>query len=266
MQTKTEHPWNWLLFPFSSVIIGNDAVFAASSGYGVYEMDEHARWGKLGDGLPDDANIHRLQMQREELYACTNLGLYRWDGSVWRHDGLSMPSYQYRIIGKEGWAAAENGLWMKTGSGWTFMDCPGRRVYDFMNLPHYLVVGHDRGISLYDRFMDEWAHFDLNRCITSLAVFRGHIVGTSDRGELLAGDRKGRFDRIGFGGIFVFSVAAKGGDVYACTERGLFKLAYAADRLMLLSVKLGFPVTDIDIRDNKCYMATLFQGIQTMDM
>lgn len=266
MRTDTQKPWNWLLFPFSSVKATPYGVYAGSVGYGVYEIDGDSNWDKLGQGLPDKASIHRLQHQNELLHACTSEGLFEWMGERWENDGLTLPCYQYRNIGGARYAATDNGLWMRTGGKWGLLACEGKRNYDFINLPQYVIVGHETGIALYDRFMDEWAEFELDRHVNSLAVFQGHLIGTSDLGELLVGDKKGRFDRIAFGGKFIFSVTAKGRDVYVCTDQGLYTLAYVSNRLMLISVKLGFPITDVDVEGDKLYMATLFQGVQSMEL
>ena len=88
MQTETSRPWNWLLFPFSSVKAGDDCLFAASVGHGVYRIDGDGEWEKLGDGLPELTNVNRLQWQHELLHACTSSGLYEWNGDRWENDGL----------------------------------------------------------------------------------------------------------------------------------------------------------------------------------
>lgn len=262
MQTGTKQPWNWLLFPFSSVKASPYGVFAASVGYGVYEIDHALNWDKLSAGLLETTNIYRLQLHQELLHACTNNGLFEWMGDSWENDGLTLPCYQFSRLGGASYAATDDGLWIRTGSKWRQLSCEGKRVYDFLSLPQYVIAGHDSGISLYDRFMDEWTHFDLKRSVTSLAVFQGHLIGTSDKGELLVGDKNGRFEVIQFGKTFIFSLAAKGGYIYVCTDQGLFRLAFIANKLMLLSVKLGFPVTDVDVQGDQLYMATLFQGVQ----
>lgn len=266
MQTETKKPWNWMLFPFSSVKASSFGVFAASVGYGVYEIDQNYNWDKLGSGLQDYASIYRLGLHQELLHACTADGLYEWAGEQWAKDGLSLPCYQYKRIGGACYAATDDGIWIRTGSKWGQLCCEGLKVYDFLNLPQYVIVGHDGGISLYDRFMDEWASFELNRSVTSLAVYRGHLIGASDRGELIVGDKKGRFELIQFGRRFIFSVVVKEGVTYACTDHGLYKLAYIADRLVLFAVETGFPVTDVDLRGNTLYIATLFHGVRTLDI
>ncbi|WP_036720127.1 hypothetical protein [Paenibacillus harenae] len=266
MQTEASKPWNWLLFPFSSIKAGSDSLFAASVGHGVYQIDTEGKWEKLHSGLPDWTHVNRLQLQHDLLHACSSSGLYEWNGDVWENDGLSIPCYQYRKIGGTSYAATEYGLWTKAGLKWEKMACADKRVYDFLNLPQYLITGHESGISLYDRFMDEWAHFELQASITSLVVFKGHLIGSSDSGELIIGDKKGRFDRIRFGRPFIFSVQAKGKDVFACTDRGLFQFAILCNQVTLLPVKLGCPVTDVDMQGESIHMATLFNGIQSLNV
>ncbi|RJX40007.1 hypothetical protein D3P09_11560 [Paenibacillus pinisoli] len=266
MQTGTKQPWNWLLFPFSAVTAGPYGVFAATIWHGVYSIEDESEWDKLGTGLPDTAGIHRLQLHHELLHACTNNGLYEWNGETWVQDGLTLPCYQYRRLGGACYASTSDGLWIRTGSKWGQLSCEGKHVFDFLSLPQYVVVGHDTGISLYDRFMDDWAHFELQRAITSLAVYRGHLIGATDQGELMIGDKKGRFERVQFGKKIIYSIVPKRGVLYVCTDQGLFKLVYIADRLVMLSVQLGFPVTDVDILGDQIYMATMFHGIQTISL
>jgi hypothetical protein len=266
VQTEASKPWNWMLFPFSSVKAGHDGLYAASVGHGIYHIDAEGSWEKLAQGMEDQTHVNRLQLQHDLLHACTSSGLYDWSGDAWENDGLTIPCYQYRKIGGSSYAATEYGLWSKASSRWEQIACNDKRIYDFINLPQYLILSHESGISLYDRFMDDWAHFELEASVTSLAVFRGHLIGTSEHGELLIGDRKGRFDRVSFGKRFIFSVIAKGNEVYVCTDRGLFQLAYICNQVTLLSLKLGCPVTDIDMQDGNLYMATLYQGIQTLNI
>lgn len=266
MKTETSKPWNWLLFPFSSVKASPDGLFAASVGHGVYHIDGEGEWDKLDQGLPDTSNVNRLQLQHDLLHACTSTGLYEWNGEGWEHDGLDIPCYQYRKIGGNSYAATEDGLWSKGSYEWEKIACSDKRVYDFINLPQYLIIAHDSGISLYDRFMDDWAHFELQTSVTSLVVFRGHLVGTSESGELLIGDKKGNIERIRYGKLFIFAVIAQGREVYVCTDRGLYQLTYLYKGISLLSVKLGCPVTDIDMQGDQLHMATIFEGIQTINV
>lgn len=259
-------PWNWMLFPFSSIKADAESVYAAAAGHGVYEIDACGAWNKLNEGLDDRVTVNRLQLSGGSLTACTNEGLYDYAGDRWTNDGLSVPCYQYRELGKAGYAATEYGLWCRVGAKWEQIALPDKSVFDFMNLPQYIVAGHSNGISLYDRYMDEWADFELGRAITSLAVFRGRIAGATNKGELLLGDTRGRFDRIRFGKMFIFSVASFGRNVFACTDKGLFRLTNVRNQPTLLPMKTGLPVTEVDLTGDRLYMGTLFQGIHAMEI
>lgn len=254
-----------MLFPFSSVKADTESVYAASVGYGVYEIDASGTWNKMDKGLADQTSVNHLQLSNGILSACTSEGLYQYAEDKWVHEGLSIPCYQYRVLGKAEYAATEYGLWCRIGRKWEQMALPDKRVFDFMNLPQFIVAGHSDGLSLYDRYMDDWADYELGRAVTSLAVFRGRVVGTTDKGELLLGDTRGRFDQVRFGKTFIFSVASFGRNVFACTDKGLFRLANLRNQTTLLPVKLGIPVTEVDFLNGNLYMATLFQGIHAME-
>ncbi|MFC5531964.1 hypothetical protein [Cohnella yongneupensis] len=58
---------------------------------------------------------------------------------------------------------------------------------------------------------------------------------------------------------------AKEDSVYACTDRGLYRLSSIGGRLSLMAVKLGMQVTDIDTSGSQLYMATLFDGVQRIE-
>ncbi|WP_168119732.1 hypothetical protein [Paenibacillus sp. HB172176] len=266
MKTDTRKPWNWLLFPFSSIKSGAEGIYAASVGHGVFEIDGDSNWSKLDRGLPASASIYRLQLQHDLLHACTSEGLFEWADNHWEDDGLPLACYQYRKIGGTCFAATEDGMWHRYGARWERLAYQGKQVYDFLNLPQFVIVGHETGIALYDKFMDEWSEFGLSRRVTSLSVYRGHLIGVSELGELFIGDKRGGFDRVAFGGKHIFTVASKGGEVYACTDQGLYKLVWAANRFMLLSVQLGFAVTDVDIQGDQLHVATLFHGIQSVQL
>jgi len=267
MRTETSKPWNWLLFPFSSIKAGLNGIYAAAVGHGVYRIDSDDEWMKLEAGLPDSVSVNRLQLQHELLHACSNSGLYEWVDDEWVNDGLTIPCYQYRKIGGTSFAATEYGLWTRSGADWEQSALGGKRLLDFMNLPQFLVVATDTGISLYDRFMDDWAHFDLGTMVTSISVYQGRLIGATDSGELIVGDKRGGFVRIGFGGNpFIFNVMSQGGIVYAGTDKGLFRMSSLKGQVMLAAVKLGCPVTDVVLQDESLYMATLFHGIQSMNL
>ncbi|ALS30105.1 hypothetical protein ABEV74_01050 [Paenibacillus cisolokensis] len=263
-QAGSAHPWNWLLLPFSAVVAGQDAVYAASAGYGIYRLADGGGWEKLPAAGLDKAAVNRLAISGNTLAACTDRGLFYYRQNLWAASPLAIPCYRYRLFKSGAYAATEYGLWYSGDGNWHPIACQERKVYDFIHLPHYLVIAHDNGISVYDRFAGEWAEFPLPVAVTSLSVYRGHIVGSCETGELVVGNKRGGFELIRIPGRFVFSVTDKGGDVYACTDRGLYRLGWLQRQISLFSVRLGFPVTDIEKKDGELLMATLFQGVQSM--
>ncbi|MNN99180.1 hypothetical protein D3C81_2187620 [compost metagenome] len=67
-----------------------------------------------------------------------------------------------------------------------------------------------------------------------------------------------------YGKIKIFSLAASEGRVYACTDRGLYRLLFWKGKYHLCSVKLGAPVTDVAFDAENLYLATYFEGIRTV--
>ncbi|MFC4775974.1 hypothetical protein ACFO9Q_04165 [Paenibacillus sp. GCM10023252] len=265
MRSESSKPWNWLLFPFTSVQAAGGRLYAASAQHGVYCKGANQDWMPLeGGGMQDGTTVNRLKELEGRLSACTNTGLYHYIDGKWQDDGLAIPCYQYARWGQISYAATEYGVWCKRGLKWQQCDYTNKRVYDLLQLPQYLVIGHEEGLSLYDRFMDEWADFRAGSAVTSVAVYNKRIIGTNEHGELLAGDGEGRFNRIRYGRQFLYSVKCCGKGVYVCTDRGLYSLSEIGGRLILQGRKLGYPVTDIDLAGDEMMLATLYQGVQFM--
>ncbi|RKN71264.1 hypothetical protein [Paenibacillus ginsengarvi] len=174
-----------------------------------------------------------------------------------------MPAYRLRQ-GESGrlLAATEYGIWCNMGSGWFNWAYPDCIVYDILYLPGYVVIGCDRGIAYYDRLTGEWAEFALKTAVTSLAVFRGRLVGTGECGQLVYGNGRGGFNVCRFDGLFLVSVIQRGSDIYLCSDRGLFRLAEWQGRFMVLPVRLGFPVSDAAWIGDTMIVATLSRGIE----
>ncbi|MWC27773.1 hypothetical protein [Paenibacillus sp. MMS18-CY102] len=261
-----QKPWNWMLFPFSAVKTDGDNVYAASPGNGIYHSSSVSDWTLISEELPPELVVNRLQLAQGKLYACTNEGLFTYEEGQWHHPGSSIPCYQYKAAGQCGWAATEYGLWHRCGGAWEKVACPDNKVYDFLNLPQFLIVGHEEGIAIYDRFVDEWSQFHLQVEVTSLAVFHGHLLGAGAGGELIVGNKRGGFDVVRFDNRIIFTLVKKAGHVYACTDKGLYRIGYLRGQITLFAVKLGFPVTDVDSDGKHLMMATLFEGIQAMPL
>ncbi|BBH25006.1 hypothetical protein Back11_63510 [Paenibacillus baekrokdamisoli] len=258
--------WQSRPIHFSSVRVQSDrSVIAASPGKGIYHKSEHGDWNGLSKGLPESANINRLQLVNGVMYACTNKGLYRLDDQrEWHFAEVGQSCYQYKEEWGYGFAATASGLLYKDSNKWKESAYENSIVYDFLFTPQYLYIGLDQGISMYDRMTDRWASFQLGFGVTSLAATRDHLFGASEQGELVVSNGEGGFSTIRFGDIFVFSVVSKHAQVYVCTDKGLYRVGRLGERLTLFSVKPGVPVTDMDWLGSELYIATLSKGIQTM--
>lgn len=252
-----------LLFPFSSVAsCPGVGIAAASVGHGVFRVDEAGFGHKLDGGLPAEATVNRLRTYGGRLYACTRDGLYVHGQDGWSPTDIAIPSYQLKEFDGVPFAATEYGLWCGDGKGgWYHLAYSGSAVYDFLVTPQSILLGNREGLSWYDRYAGSWAEIGLGASVTSLAAYRGALVGSTDTGELLVGDRRGKLERYRFGGLFVFGVSELRGRAYACTDGGLFELRRLRDRPDLLAVKRGVPVTDVALHGGKLYAATLSRGV-----
>ncbi|MBB3113642.1 ligand-binding sensor domain-containing protein [Paenibacillus phyllosphaerae] len=250
---------------FSSVKVQADrSLFAASPGKGIFHKEEHGEWNAISEGLPKEATVNRLQVIDGKLFACTSKGLFRLHKQRWQDTEVPHGCYQYKEEWGYSFAATQQGLVYRTGDVWKISAYESNTVYDFLFTPQYLYIGLDHGVGMYDRMTDRWANFNLGVGVTSLAADREHLVGASERGELIVSNGKGGFETIRFGDMFIFSVVTRLPHVYACTDKGLFRLGRLGDRLTLFSLKPGVPVTDVDWHGTELYMATLSKGIQTM--
>jgi hypothetical protein len=257
--------WKSRPIHFSSVRVQSDrSVIAASPGKGVFHKSEQGQWNGLSKGLPQSANINRLQLVNDSVYACTNKGLYQLEQQEWRFAEIDQPCYQYKEEWGYGFAATASGLLYRSSDKWNKSAYESSIVYDFLFTPQYLYIGLDQGIGMYDRMTDRWASFQLEYGVTSLAASRDLLLGANEQGELVVSNGEGGFSTIKFGDIFIFSVVAKHAQVYICTDKGLYRVSRLTERLTLFSVKPGVPVTDIDWLGRELYMATLSKGIQTM--
>ncbi|WP_127530916.1 hypothetical protein [Paenibacillus kobensis] len=266
-ETSSKHkPWNWMLFPFSSIRMDEDILYAASPGNGIYQSAGGGDWTHISGELGGNVVVNRLHAAEGKLHACTNDGLYKYEDGKWELPELAVSCYQYKTYGTCSFAATDYGLYHSCGDDWHRVACPDRKVYDFINLPQFLIVGHEHGIAMYDRFVDEWSEFSLKAEVTSLAVYKGHLLGAGAGGELIVGNRRGGFEVVTFGNRLVFTLVRHGSSVFACTDKGLYRIGLLQGQMTLFSVKTGFPVTDIDSDGEHLYMATLFEGIQQMKL
>ncbi|GGA01932.1 hypothetical protein GCM10008018_55170 [Paenibacillus marchantiophytorum] len=256
------------LFHFSSIkILKNETLVAAPLGSGVFLKHKDGDWQGVRHGLPEGVHVNRLIVQESQLFACANKGLFKFDleSERWHDTELAIGCYQYKDYFGVSWAATPYGLWSRSHHGWQKAAYTHVKVYDFLMYPQYFILAIESGVAIYDRLINEWMDFPIGQGVTGLAIYQGHILGVTEDGALLHGDKKGGFEQIRFPHLFLFSIVTKGTEVFVCTDRGLYRVGYIRNQVTLISVRLGCPVTDIDCNAESLYMATLFQGIQRME-
>lgn len=257
--------WEEIQYPLSSVkVVGENSIYAATLGKGVYRREAGFDWSQLNEGLPDATSVNRLILQQDVLHACTDHGLYYLKGDSWCSSDIAIPCFQYRRQGGCNLAATQYGIWENSGAGWSRLAMPNSVVYDILLLPHYIIAAYDQGIALYDRYTDAWAEFPLDGAVTGLTVYGSRVLGITEQGELAVGNTRGGFEKYRFGSLFMFAVRTIGHDSFVCTDRGVYRICGFQGSIRLQSVQLGMPVTDVDFSGDRIHMATLFQGVQTV--
>lgn len=258
---------NELAFHYSSVKrVGGERLVAAPLGRGPVLRDRASKpWEPIGDGLPESVRVNRLQASDATAYACTDKGLFALGDRAWEQTGLCVGTFQYKGYGSIGLAGTVSGLWYSEGDQWRVMMRADAIVYDFLYLPQFVVLGTHEGLSIYDRMTSGWMKDNDRSAVTSLATYGRLIVGATEKGELLVSNARGGFERFRMGSMFVFSVVTKGDSVFVCTDRGLYRLSSIRGRPSLMAVKLGLQVTDVDADESRLYLATLFDGVQSME-
>lgn len=260
--SRTEH----LLFHQSAVRTLDDRrLLISPAGRGLWRSAEEGGWEAFMEGIPQKVHINRLeQASADAIIACTNYGLYELDNDRWYDLRLPFVSYAYKEVGGIGFAATERGLWCRTEKGWKNIASPENPVYDLFATPHFLFLALPWGIAMYDRLTCAWEQFPLKKRIVRLAAMDGALLGIAESGELALGDLKGGFERFRMPGIFAFNAVRIGQSLYFCTDRGLYRAAKLRGQFSLVSISLGCPVTDVDLRGGQLHMATLNEGIQTI--
>ncbi|MFC0214478.1 hypothetical protein ACFFK0_18770 [Paenibacillus chartarius] len=251
----------------SSIVVYKDSTQIVSVlGGDVFLRRAAGDWQKATAGLPHQTFVNRLKLDGDRLFACTNKGLFLFDRDTWRSTDVNVPCYTYTSAHGYCFAATEYGIWCGAARTWAKTDISDQTVYDVMFCSQFIFFGHPHGISMYDRYTDQWAHFAVEHGVTSLAMKCGIVLGTTSRGELVQSDGHGGFQTVGLKHMFIYSLIRKGIALFACTDRGLFQIRLFQGRVTLFSIQVGYPVTDVDLIEDEIVMATLFQGIQSKKM
>jgi ligand-binding sensor domain-containing protein len=250
----------------SLTIQPDGTLLAASVNGGIFRILRDGAWRRTDIGIPEGTDVYRLETDGACIYACTSRGLYRLSEDHWEPTPVTVPCSRLRGRGGLLMAATDNGLWMKLPEGWGRTDYSEKPVYDLFQNPQMIFMAQAHGLTVYDRYTQTTDEFHLGAGISSLAVLQGSLLGATSTGDLMVGDKKGRFDLFRFGGIKLFSVTEAAGRIYACTNRGLYRILTWKGRYHLCSVKLGFPVTDMVHDKERLYLSTYFEGIRTVEL
>ncbi|MFC3800287.1 hypothetical protein [Cohnella sp. GCM10012308] len=264
--SRNPSPMEHLLFHQSAVRTLDDRKLLISpAGRGLWRSSEEGGWEAFMEGIPSKVHVNRLEpVLGGPIVACTNHGLYSLSSGRWSDMRLPFVCYAYKEIGSIGFAATERGLWCRTQKGWKNIASTENPVYDLFATPHFIFLALPWGIAMYDRLTCAWEQFSLKTSIVRLAAMDGALLGIAESGEIALGDLKGGFDKIRMPGIFAFNAIRLGQSLYFCTDRGLYRAAKIRGQFSLVSVSLGCPVTDADMREGQLHMATLNEGIQTI--
>jgi hypothetical protein len=246
----------------SITVTNNKTQFVSVLGGDIYCKPVGGTWSKVVEGLPYQTIVNRLKCDGDEVIACTNKGLFKLYHNEWKATDVLVPCYNYLSTYGCGFAATEYGIWCGVAGSWAKTEISDVTIYDFLYLSQFLVYAHASGITMYDRYTDEWAEFPVHHPVTSLAVYGGNLFGTTSEGDLVQSDGHGGFIAVRLKDCKLFSLIQKGSSVFACSDCGLFQLKKLGDQIILVSITLGTTVVDIDICDNELYMATLMEGIR----
>ncbi|MBB6672663.1 hypothetical protein [Cohnella nanjingensis] len=256
-----------IVFHHTSVrAMGDQALLTAPAGRGVWVSSASGEWEACMTGLPADVHVNRLCSEGGRIYACTDKGLYHLAGDRWTDLDLPYVCYEYKENGGRGYAATERGLWCRTLEGWRNVAYARSPVYDMLLAPQFIFLALHAGISMYDRLTGSWAKFPSSSAVVRLATDGGALMGITEQGELLLGNKRGGFERVRFPGFFLFNAARRDGTLYMCADRGLYRLSAIRGQPALVSVSMGCPVTDVDSRAGQLHMATLNEGIQSIQL
>lgn len=248
----------------SLTVLPDGSLLAAAVNGGLFRIEKDGRWFRLNRKLPAQAEVYRLETDQSTVYACTSMGLFVMEEDRWAPTRITVPCYRLRNKGGVLYAACDNGLWYRFNEMWVRTSYTETPVFDMFQTPQMIFMSQEKGITVYDRYTQTSDEFPLAQPVGSLCVLYGSLIGASAAGDLMIGDKKGNFKLMRYGKLKIFSLDASEGKVYACTDRGLYRLLFWNGHYHLCSVKLGFPVTDIAFDKGSIHLSTYFEGIRTI--
>ncbi|MDF2922646.1 MAG: hypothetical protein K0R57_1560 [Paenibacillaceae bacterium] len=252
-----------LLLTSLTVLPGGGLMAAAVNG-GLFHIEPDGRWFRADRSLPPHTVVHRLETDQDIVYACTDKGLFVLADDGWLPTKIAVACYRLRSKGGVLYAACGNGMWYLFKDSWLHTNYTDSPVFDIFHTPQMIFMAQTKGITVFDRYTQSTEEYPMQTAVSSLCVLHGSLVGASANGDLMVGNKKGNFELVRYGKIKIFSLAAFGGRVYACTDRGLYRLLFWRGKYHLCSVKTGFPVTDAVFDRGNLHLATYFEGVRTV--
>ncbi len=249
----------------TSVAAAEDGrLYASAVNEGIFRIDNTAAWSRLPHELPSGVTVNRLEAEDGQIFACTEQGLFQLREDGWRTTKITVPCYRLRSKGGVLYVATGNGLWYRFNDNWVRTSYSEEAVFDLFMTPQMIFMARSTGIFLFDRYTQSSEEFKLGSSVSSLCVLHGYLLGADGLGNLVAGDKRGRFNTHHYKGIRIFSLESCEGRIYACTSRGLYQVLYWKDRFHLCSAVTGFPVTDVAFDKDNLYLSTYFEGLRIL--
>ncbi|OCT15546.1 hypothetical protein A8709_15840 [Paenibacillus pectinilyticus] len=247
---------------FTTLTASSDGIlYAGTEGHGVVQFTPLRSWECASEGLPEGVHVSRLDWVEGQLFASTRLGLYRLEDDVWQQ--TSVTDSCYRAIGwGDRFVLTENGLLCGNNEDWLPLAYRGKKTYDLLVTPHFIFLGYEDGVAFYDLFTGDWCTMPLPEAVTSLAVFNSMLIGTTESGSVVMGNKKGGFLQHRFEGMFINRLVPHRGSVYACADTGLYKLIEFRGSFMMQALNAQAEVTDLLIWRDMMVISTRESGIK----
>ncbi|CAN7412618.1 hypothetical protein LJR153_002663 [Paenibacillus sp. LjRoot153] len=251
-----------LSLKFTTLTASLDGVlYAGTEGHGVVQFSPLRSWESASEGLPAQVHVYRLDWVETQLFASTSHGLYHLEEEIWQQTSVTDPCYA-SIGWGDRFVLTENGLLCGNDDEWLPLAFRGKKTYDLLVTPHFIFLGYEDGVACYDLFTGDWCSMPLHQAVTSLAVFNTKLVGTTERGGLVVGNKNGGFNQHRFEGMFLNRLVTHRGEVYVCANTGLYKLSEIRGNVILHALNAQAEVTDLLIWRDMMVISTRDSGIK----
>jgi hypothetical protein len=252
----------WQSMRFTTLTASYDGVlYAGTEDHGVVQFSPLRSWESASEGLPAFTHVYRLDWVEDQLFASTSRGLYCLEDDIWQK--TTVTDSCYRAVGwGDRFVLTENGLLCGNEDEWLPLAYRGKKTYDLLVTPHFIFLGYEDGVAFYDLLTGDWCNMPLTQAVRSLAVYKSMLVGTTECGGLVVGNKKGGLHQHRFEGMFLNRLVAHRGEVYVCANTGLYKLVEFKGNIMLHALNAQAEVTDLLIWRDMMVISTRGSGIK----